>query len=92
MITDKLSFYGAATSGDESKDVEIEFDNSKYDGKRVLIFDDILDRGITVKKFLEQARKKTKAIDFKTCMLFVKPNPENVFGDADFLGSICPNV
>lgn len=92
LLTDKLSFYGASTSVDSSKSVDIQFDNSKYDGKRVLIFDDIIDQGITVQKFLEQARAKTKAVDFKICMLFAKPNPKNVYGKIDFLGSMLPNV
>ncbi|AFN64863.1 hypoxanthine phosphoribosyltransferase [Mycoplasma wenyonii str. Massachusetts] len=92
LVTYKFSFYGDEMSGDLSKEVVIDFDNSKYDGKRVLIFDDILDRGITVKKFLEQARMKTRAIDFKVCMLLVKPNPENVYGEVDFSGSMVSDV
>lgn len=92
LVTDKLSFYGATTSGDTSKDIEINFDNSKFDGKRVLVFDDIIDQGITIRKFLEQARAKTKALDFKVCFLFAKPNPKNVYGNVDFLGSMLPNV
>ncbi|AHC40384.1 hypothetical protein OVS_03150 [Mycoplasma ovis str. Michigan] len=87
LVTYKISLYGSEVSGDATKEIDVNFDNYKYDGNRVLVFDDILNIGLTVTKFIEQARKKTKAIDFKVCVLFKKPNEKNIYGDADFSGS-----
>ncbi|AFZ78930.1 hypothetical protein BEWA_017710 [Theileria equi strain WA] len=92
MITVKFSFYGSDTKADKNKQVELEFDESKYNGKRVLIFDDLLEQGVTTVKFIEQAKAKVKAIDYKVCVLFTKNLPENVYGDPEFVGGILPNV
>lgn len=92
MITVKVSFYGSDTMADKNKEVNLEFDESKYNGKRVLIFDDLLEQGVTTVKFIEQARARVKAKDYKVCVLFTKNLPGNVYGDPDFVGGVLPNV
>lgn len=91
VVTAKVSLYGVNLVGDDSCPIELEFDKDKFENRRVLIFDDILDKGMTIKVYRNQMLKKVKVKDCKTCVLFSKPHPERTDLEPDFLGYALPN-
>ncbi|OAL10190.1 hypothetical protein A6V39_01935 [Candidatus Mycoplasma haematobovis] len=90
VVTAKVSLYGVNLVGDDSCPIDIEFDKDKFDNRRVIIFDDILDKGMTIKVYKSQMSKKVNIKDCKTCILFSKPHPERTDLEADFLGFALP--
>ncbi|AEW44953.1 Hypoxanthine phosphoribosyltransferase [Mycoplasma haemocanis str. Illinois] len=92
LLTIKFSLYKEGFSADTSQVTELEFDENKYDGRRVIIFDDLMESGTTVKEFIKQMYKKVKVKDHKVCTLFTKPVPEREGIESDFVGAWLPYV
>ncbi|AEG72409.1 hypoxanthine phosphoribosyltransferase [Mycoplasma haemofelis Ohio2] len=90
LLTLKFSLYGEGFEADMSQVTELDFDASKYNGRRVVIFDDLMEKGITIKEFVKQMYQKVKVKDHKVCTLFTKPIPDRVGIESDFVGAWLP--
>lgn len=91
-----LESYGAGTA--PSGDVRLTVDlKAPVEGKTVLLIDDILDTGRTL-RFASELLKARGAVEILTCVLLAKPvvsptpNGTETTGSADFVGFECPDV
>ena len=64
--------------------------STDIDGKNVLIVDDIIDTGRTLKALVE-ALKQRKPAQLKTCVLLDKKERREVDFDADYVGFVIPD-
>ncbi len=94
--SDKLSvdFLGLSSYGDASKSsgvVRVTQDLSKpIEGKNVLIVEDIIDTGLTMKYLMENLRtRKPKTLE--VCTLLHKPSNATVEVDIAYIGFKIPN-
>lgn len=85
----KISSYeGTNSSGNIKKYLDI--DKSKIEGKNVLIIEDIVDTGKSMKYLIESIKEKNPQ-DLKSCVLLSKPSRREVQVDIDYLGFEVPN-
>lgn len=83
------SSYGSSTqsSGDVNIIKDVDYDLTEFD---ILLVDDILDTGYTLKKLIEHfSAKKPKSL--KTCVFLSKPDRREVDIDADYLAKEVPD-
>lgn len=79
-----VSSYGNKTVS--SGEVKVTLDiNEPLSGKHVLIFEDIVDSGLTVKYITDQLRAR-KPASLKTCSLLMKPESLKCEVEVDYLG------
>lgn len=85
----KVSSY----SGKESTGhLEIKSDlNMDVAGKDVLLVDDIIDTGLTLKETVSLFKNLKKAKSVKTCVLLDKPSGRKEAIEADYVGTTVPN-
>lgn len=85
----KSSSYGEATTSSGKVKIlfEPDLDYTKYD---VLIVDDILDTGITMKAIVKSIEEKNPK-SVKTCTFLSKPERREVEIEPDFVGYSIPN-
>lgn len=85
------SSYGSGTSS--SGEVKIIKDiDTDVKGKNVLLIDDILDTGLTLKSIKELFIKEKQPRSIKTCVLLDKPERREVDIQPDYYGFTIPNV
>ncbi len=85
----ELSSYGNATTSSGTIKTKRDIENSLA-GKDVLIIEDIIDSGRTM-KFLQERLKSENANTVKTCTLLDKPERRVVDLVADYVGFTIPN-
>lgn len=85
----ELSSYGNATTSSGTVKTKRDVENS-LEGKDVLIIEDIIDTGRTM-KFLLERLKSENANTVKTCTLLDKPERRVVDLVADYVGFTIPN-
>lgn len=79
-----VSSYGNKTVS--SGEVKVTLDiNEPLSGKHVLIFEDIVDTGLTLKYITDQLRAR-KPASLKTCSLLMKPDSLKTEVEVDYLG------
>jgi len=82
-------FLGVSSYGNKmvsSGEVKVTLDiNEPLSGRHVLIFEDIVDSGLTLKYITDQLRAR-KPASLKTCSLLMKPDSLKTEVDVDYLG------
>lgn len=82
------SYNGGKTS---SGHIEIKSDlNLNVEGKDVLLVDDIIDTGLTLKETINYFLNVKKAKSVKTCVLLDKPEGRTESIEADYVGTVVP--
>lgn len=82
------SYNGGKTS---SGHIEIKSDlNLNVEGKDVLLVDDIIDTGLTLKETINYFLNVKKAKSVKTCVLLDKPEGRTESIEADYVGNVVP--
>ena len=85
----KISSYeGTESTGEIKKYLDIE--KSKVENKNVLIIEDIVDTGKSMKYLIEPLQEKNPK-DIKICTLLSKPSRREVNVNIDYLGFEVPN-
>lgn len=85
----KVSSYNGGTTS--SGHIEIKSDlNLDVTGKDVLIVDDIIDTGLTLKETISYFLNVKKAKSVKACVLLDKPEGRTQTIEADYVGTIIP--
>lgn len=85
----RASSYGDSTSS--SGNVRVEFDVTQpVKGKHVLLVEDILDTGLTLRRIIEIVRAKSPA-SVKVCAMLVKSNRPRRRVKADYYGFKIPD-
>lgn len=82
------SYEGTSTTGTVSKLIGI--DRKKMEGRHVVILEDIIDTGITMKVLTEDLKDKGAA-SLKICSLLLKPSNLRVKLDVDYVGAEIPD-
>lgn len=80
------SYSGASSTGN----VMIKGDIPKVDGRHVILIDDILDTGRTIKSVKELFESRN-ALSVKVCVLLNKPEGRVVDIEADYVGGLVEN-
>jgi hypoxanthine phosphoribosyltransferase len=82
-------FLGLSSYGNEmrsSGEVKLTLDiNEPLEGKHVLVFEDIVDTGLTL-KYLTNALRSRNPASLKTCALLLKPDSLKTNVEIDYLG------
>lgn len=82
-------FLGVSSYGNKqvsSGEVKVTLDiNEPLNGRHVLIFEDIVDTGLTLKYITDQFRAR-KPASLKTCSLLMKPDSLKTEVEVDYLG------
>ncbi len=82
------SYNGGKTS---SGHIKIKSDlNLNVEGKDVLLVDDIIDTGLTLKETINYFLNVKKAKSVKTCVLLDKPEGRTESIEADYVGTVVP--
>lgn len=82
------SYNGGKTS---SGHIEIKSDlNLNVEGKDVLLVDDIIDTGLTLKETINYFLNVKKAKSVKTCVLLDKPEGRTESIESDYVGTVVP--
>jgi hypoxanthine phosphoribosyltransferase len=85
----RLSSYGSATVS-SGKIKVVQGLKTPIKGRDILVIEDIVDTGITVRFLLDSLRHK-KPASLKLCALFDKPSRRKVEVPIDYLGFTVPN-
>lgn len=86
----KVSSYNGGTTS--SGHIQIKSDlNLDVTGKDVLIVDDIIDTGLTLKEVISYFINVKKAKSVKTCVLLDKKEGRTENIEADYVGTLVPN-
>ena len=92
----KLDIIGASSyiGTESSKNVKISFygRNNDYKNENILIVDDILDTGTTLKEVVKYLEKTLNPKNIKTCVLLDKPSRRIAKINANYVGVEIPNV
>jgi len=78
------SSYGSSTTSSGEVDLKV-FPDVEFEGKRLLVLDDILDTGRTLRRVVD-GLKERGAEDIRTCVLLDKKARRAVAIEADFVG------
>ena len=84
-----VSSYGNGTSTSGTVRILKDLDNS-IDGKHVLVVEDIIDSGVTLKYLLKNLKSR-KPASIKLCTLLNKPERRRVEVDIDYCGFTVPD-
>ena len=85
----KISSYeGTESSGEIRKYLDV--DKKKVEGRNILIIEDIVDTGRSMKYVIEHLKEKNPR-DIKICSLLSKPSRREVEVNIDYLGFEVPN-
>ena len=85
----KASSYGMSTVS--CKDVRIDyFPEVNIKGERILVVDDILDAGYTLKKIVDEITSRSPE-SCEVCVLLDKPERREVEVKVDYVGFVIPN-
>lgn len=85
----RVSSYGSGT--ESSGNVRLEFDVTQpLKGKDVILVEDIVDTGLTIRSVLDALSAK-KPASLAVCALLYKPERERVHIPIDYLGFTIPN-
>ncbi len=85
----KVSSYGSSTVSNGKVSVSC-LDKIDVSGRRVLIIEDIVDTGHTIKTLVEQIKQKSPK-DVKVVSLLDKPERRQVEVSVDYVGFVVPN-
>lgn len=86
-----ISSYGASTRTSGVVRIVKDLEES-VEGKHVLIVEDIIDTGLTLKlSYLAENLKSRKAVSVKTCTLLDKPCRRKTDISADYVGFVIPD-
>ena len=86
----KISSYGDATQSSGNIEISLDVKSSNIEGKDILIVEDIIDTGRTLKYLVEYLQKK-KPSSIKLCTLLDKPNRREFQVDVDYVGFEIPD-
>lgn len=81
------SYTGTSTTGDVKKIMGL---NEKIEGRTVIIVEDIVDTGLTIKNFINELKKFHPA-EIKVATLLLKPNAYKETIPIDYVGIEIPN-
>ena len=84
-----VSSYGNGTSTSGTVRILKDLDNS-IEGKHVLVVEDIIDSGVTLKYLLKNLKSR-KPASIKLCTLLNKPERRRVEVDSDYCGFTVPD-
>ena len=84
-----VSSYGNGTSSSGTVRILKDLDNS-IEGKHVLVVEDIIDSGVTLKYLLKNLKSR-KPASIKLCTLLNKPERRRVEVDIDYCGFTVPD-
>ena len=84
-----VSSYGNGTSTSGTVRILKDLDNS-IEGKHVLVVEDIIDSGVTLKYLLKNSKSR-KPASIKLCTLLNKPERRRVEVDIDYCGFTVPD-
>lgn len=85
----KASSYGDSTESSQKVNVN-GLDSIKVEGARILLVDDILDTGRTMKALVQELSARS-AKEIRTCVFLDKPERREVPITADYVGFEIPN-
>lgn len=80
-----VSSYGGGTVSSGRVELKV-FPKEDLSGRTVLVVDDILDTGRTLRAVVDELRETLKASDVRTCVLLDKEVPRAVDVEADYVG------
>ncbi len=86
-----LSSYGRGASESAGKIRMVQGLTTPVKGRHVLVIEDIVDTGLTIRYLLDRLRKK-KPASLKLCALLDKPSRRKIDVPIDYLGFTVPNV
>jgi hypoxanthine phosphoribosyltransferase len=86
-----LSSYGRGTTESTGKVKVVQGLKTPVKGRHVLVIEDIVDTGLTIRYLLDRLHKK-KPASLKLCALLDKPSRRKIDVPIDYLGFTVPNV